>query len=157
MPQKLLEEFYEYIKLTRFWDLYFQMFQNFDHAAIEAKLNEIKYQMAPYDLAFFNKLKRGSVKNPLTNIFHTLFNIRLLIKNHRQPEDYGIQKKDIDMIQLKPLSQNFKKNNTKQGTRVFSEKFPSLIYDDQGNPLTTTREGTVHLDIRDSNRKSFNR
>jgi hypothetical protein len=57
----------------------------------------------------------GGVKNVFVNIFHSFFNIRLLMKNHKQPEDYNMANLDVDRVSLKE-----KKNRVKRMSRRFN-------------------------------------
>jgi hypothetical protein len=56
----------------------------------------------------------GGVKNVFVNIFHSFFNIRLLMKNHKQPEDYNMANLDVDRVALKE-----KKDRVKRMSRQF--------------------------------------
>jgi hypothetical protein len=88
----------------------------------------------------------GGVKNVFVNIFHSFFNIRLLMKNHKQPEDYNMANLDVDRVGLKE-----KKNRVKR----MSQRFVGPVLTGPARAELPGRGVLVHSGIFKQNGKSL--
>lgn len=129
IPQPLLEQFYKYLARTNFWQFYVNMFLNYNQKLIADKIKKLSNTTVKFDKEEFNGFQKGVQKNPILNLYHSFFNIKLLIRNHKQPEDYGIDKKDIDRIDLLNIQSNLDK---KKDRGVLRKRFSSILEDTLG-------------------------
>lgn len=122
-----MEKLYEYLARTNFWQFYVNMCINFSQKMISDKLRKLENTRIKFDPDEYSEFQKGAQKNPLLNLFHSFFNIKLLIKNHKQPEDYGLDKVDIDRISLKTLKLKLPQRLPDNRRQRINQRFSSIL------------------------------
>jgi hypothetical protein len=74
------------------------MFMNFCQYEMEKKIDECSNASSDQWIDKFDDEDHGGRKNPFLNIYHSFFNVKLLMKNHKQPEDFSEVKLNIDQV-----------------------------------------------------------
>lgn len=126
IPKKMLNCLYGYLSRTTFFAFYVKLLLDFNQKEIEKKINNLKGTFSDYDLEEFDEFESGGTKNPILNLYHSFFNVKQLLKNHKQPEDYSTQKTNIDNIDWESQAQYKKRKR-------FS-KFFSNVVDEENAP-----------------------
>lgn len=119
VPSLLIKEFYSYLNESDFFETMFMSFSSFSQETIYKKIIHLRKNFQNIDSVALKKLPFFTSKNPFTNIFHSQFNVKLQTKKGKQPEDYCIQKKDIDRINLRVDKTN---NSPKKEGRLSTRK-----------------------------------
>lgn len=100
LPKEELQKLYRYLKETNFHTVQVQMLVNFSFTNLQDHLIDLRSRsLKSFD--FYCGDEFGGKKNPFQNIFHSFFNIKILLKHHKQPEDFANQKYNIDAVNLK--------------------------------------------------------
>lgn len=123
---------YEYFEKTNFFEFYTQMLINFSQNDIESKIDQLDKQGSIIDLSQIRKIPHGGTKNPFLNIYHSFFNVKLLMRSHKQPEDFGSVKTNIDAIDMDVFNRR-KTHASINSQKRFSKDFPSIVDVDESS------------------------
>jgi hypothetical protein len=116
IPEIYLQKIYGYLNYTNFFGFMVECAFAYDQKKIRIKIETLNEDPKLHDtkLTYIGDVIMGGVKNVFVNIFHSFFNIKLLMKNHKQPEDYNMANFDVDRVALQD-----KKDRTKRMSRQF--------------------------------------
>lgn len=127
IPENMLKILYRYFDESGYFLFYLEMMINFQQDYIEDKIKSMTYSEEFSDDHYeFDNMGDGGFKNPFLNLYHSFFNIRLLYKNHKQIEDYNMDKTNIDRIDLSKFKDGCEEANNKAAFR-FSRQFQQSI------------------------------
>lgn len=100
LPDKHLEKVYNYLDYTEFFNFCLEIITAFNQRKIRDKIDTLLKDENLIEtnnpILEFGEKAGTTIKNVFINIFHSFFNIKPLLKNHKQPEDYNMQKTNID-------------------------------------------------------------
>lgn len=118
IPQSNLEDLYSYLRRTKFFSFFIKMYCNFSQREISSYISDLGRSEIMEALGLPDN-EHGGRKNPFLNIYHSFFNVKLLLRNHKQLEDFIDPRINIDRVNLKVKKLT--------GSKRFSQRFSTLL------------------------------